>query len=109
MTPLDKETWLKLAEAYVKDFSYLDKLDNVKRQLAEEHGIEKDFLGLDYFGGNLFNEVSTLLGDDFSYWYFDCERDFKRYNKNTTYPDGSHPKVKNLADLWEETCKQENE
>ena len=98
---VDKATFIALAEAFVKDYDYLDALDNSQRELADKYNIEPDFLGLPYFGGNLFPTVSNLLGDDFSYWYYDCERDFDKFNKNIEYKDGSHPDVHSLEDLWE--------
>lgn len=99
-TQVDEPTFLALAEAYVKDYSYLDELDNMQRELADKYTIEKDFLGLPYFGGNLFTAVSNLLGDDFSYWYYDCEQSFDKFNKNVTFKDGTHPDIHSLSDLW---------
>lgn len=100
-TQVDEATFVALAEAFIKDYSYLDELDNAQRELADKFGIEKDFLGLPYFGGNLFTAVSNLLGDDFSYWYYDCEQSFEKFNDGVTLKDGTHPDVHSLSDLWD--------
>lgn len=99
-TKVDRNTFVALAKAFIKDYSYLDELDNTQRSLAEKFGIETDFLGLPYFGGNLFDTVIELLGDDFSYWYYDCEQSFDKFNENITFPDDTHPDIHSLEDLW---------
>lgn len=99
-TKVDRPTFVTLANAYVKDFGYLNELDNTTRALADKYSIEKDFLGIPYFGGNLFNVVLDLLGDDFSYWFYDCEKSFDKFNENVTFSDGSHPDIHSLEDLW---------
>lgn len=99
-TRIDEKTFVTLAEAYIKDYGYLNELDNTTRALADKYNVEKDFLGIPYFGGNLFSVVSDLLGDDFSYWHYDCEQNFEEFNKRITFPDGTHPTVHSLNDLW---------
>lgn len=109
MVKLDKATFIKLAEAYINDYDFLSELDSKKRELADKYGIEKDFLGMDYFGGKLTETVFDLLGEEFAYWYCDCDKDFDKYNKGVELPDGTHPTASCLEDLWEYSCKQEEE
>ncbi len=104
-----KEVFVLLAEAYKKDMDYLNDLDNTIRNKANEYDIETDFLGLPYFGGHLGHEVLDLLGDDFSYWYYECECDFEKFNKNIEFPDGSHPKVYSLGDLFDFSVVKEED
>lgn len=104
-----KEVFVILAKAYKKDMDYLNELDNLIREKATQYGIETDFLGLPYFGGHMSNEILELLGDDFSYWYYDCESDFNKFNKNIKFPDGSHPKVYSLEDLFDFSKEEQEE
>ena len=70
-TKVDRQTFVTLANAYVKDFGYLNELDNTTKALADKYSIEKDFIGIPYFCGNFFNVFADLLCDDFSYWFYD--------------------------------------
>ena len=98
---VSKEDFIPLAEALVEFKSYFDELDNSRRELAKKHNIETDFIGNDYFGGRLESAVLDLLGSDFEYWFYDCEKDFETFNKAVTLKDGKKPNVRNLSDLYD--------
>ena len=102
---LDKQEFIKLAEAYLKDDEYLTKLDSATFELAKKYDIEQDFLGLTFSqGSNLFRAVYELLSDSddwFGYWLCECEKDFDKFNRNVTLKDGTHPNIHSLEDLYD--------
>ena len=68
---------------------------------------ERIELGMDCFSDYLSNDdlimdvVLNLLGDDFSYYFYDCKENFDKFNKNTLLEGGKHPNVNNFGELWE--------
>lgn len=98
---MTKKDWLKLAYAYMDEAGYWHELYKTKIRLAEEHDIDTDFIGNDYFSGPMTSAVEDLLGEDFCYWCYDCSKNFDEFNKKTTLQDGSHPNVHSLEDLYE--------
>lgn len=106
---MTKAEWAKLAQAYADESGYWDELYSAKRELAKKHHIETDFIGNDYFFGPLASVALEMLGDEFSYWFYDCERDFDALNSKITHPDGSHPDVHSLEDLYEYSRKEDDE
>ena len=97
---MTKKDWLKLAYAYMDEAGYWHELYKTKIRLAEEHGIDTDFIGNDYFSGPMTSAVEDLLGEDFCYWHYDCSKNFDEFNKKTTLKDGSHPNVHSLEELY---------
>ncbi len=98
---MTKKDWLKLAYAYMDEAGYWHELYKTKIRLAEEHGIDTDFIGNDYFSGPMTSAVEDLLGEDFCYWHYDCSKNFDEFNKKTTLKDDSHPNVHSLEELYE--------
>lgn len=98
---MTKTEWLKLAKAYIAESGYWHELYELKIKTAEKHGIGTDFVGNDYFDGPLTTAIEDLLGDDFCYWYYDCDQSFEAFNKRTTFADGSHPNVKSLEEIYD--------
>lgn len=98
---MKKTDWLKLAKAYTAEAGYWHELYELKIKTAEKHGLGTDFVGNDYFDGPLTSAVEDLLGEDFCYWCYDCNKNFDEFNKKTTLQDGSHPNVHSLGELYE--------
>lgn len=98
---LSKEAFIKLAEAYSKQEKYENELKSSVHSLAEKYKIYTGFIGLTNTSDLIMDVVLDLLGDDFSYYFYDCEESFDRFNKNTTLADGTHPNVKDFGELWE--------
>ena len=98
---MTKTDWLKLAEAYIAEAGYWHELYKAKIRIAEEHSIDTDFIGNDYFSGPMVSAVEGLLGDDFCYWCYDCGKDFYEFHKKTTLRYGGHPDVHSLEELYE--------
>lgn len=78
-----------------------------KIRVAEKHGVDTDFIGTDYFSGPMTSAVEGLLGEDFCYWYYDCNESFSKFNNGVTLPDGSHPDVHTLEDLYDFSKREE--
>lgn len=107
-----KEIFLFLAKAYMKDVKYRDALYSQVREIAKEHDEDIDFLGLPYEGNNISNAIVTVLDgkyEDFSYFVFDCDGDFEKYNQGVTLKDETHPNVHSLEDLYDFIVSQESE
>ena len=100
---MTKAEWLKLAKAYITESGYWHELYELKIKTAEKHGLGTDFVGNDYFDGPLTTVIEDLLGEDFCYWCYDCNKNFDEFNKKTTLQDGSHPNVHSLEELYEFT------
>lgn len=100
-TSLDKETYIKLAKAYSKQEIYEDKVTESVKAMADEQGIHLDFIGLPVSTSLIMDAVSDILGEEFAFFFYDCDRSFEKYNSKITLDDGSHPDVKDFGDLWE--------
>lgn len=98
---MTKTEWVKLAGAYISEAGYWHDLYEFKHKNAEKYGLGTDFIGTDYFDGPITLVIEKLLGEDFSYWHYDCEKSFDEFNKRITLPDGSHPAVHSLEDLYD--------
>ncbi len=97
---MTKTDWLELADAYIAEAGYWHELYKEKIRIAEAHNIDTDFIGTDYFSGPMVSAAEHLLGEDFCYWCYDCNKNFDEFNKRTTLQDGSHPDVHTLEDLY---------
>lgn len=110
ITKLNKEAFIKLAEAYSKQEKYENELKSSVHSLAEKYKIYAGFIGLTNTSDLIMDVALDLLGDDFSYYFYYCGESFDKFNKNTTLADGLHPNVSNFGELWEFSQKySENE
>nr|DAK63420.1 MAG TPA: hypothetical protein [Caudoviricetes sp.] len=98
---LGKEAFIKLAEAYSKQEKYENELKSSVHSLAEKYKIYAGFIGLTNTSDLIMDVALDLLGDDFSYYFYDCRESFDKFNKNTTLADETHPNVKDFGELWE--------
>ena len=98
---MNKETFVKLAEGYIRQENYEDEFRDLVYSTADKHGQEKDFLGLPLGTSRIMNPVLDILGDDFSYFHYDCRGSFEKFNNNIKLADGSHPNVHSLEDLYD--------
>lgn len=98
---LNKEAFIKLAEAYSKQENYEKELSNNLETINEKYKVYMGFVGFPSASDLIMDVVLDLLGEDFSYYFYDCNEDFDKFNKNNTLADGTHPKVNNLGELWE--------
>lgn len=98
---MNKETFVKLATAYMAQENYEDEYRDTIYKLAEKYHQERDFLGLPFGTNPIMDTVLTLLGEEFSYFCYDCEGSFDEYNKRITYKDGSHPNVHSFEELYD--------
>lgn len=98
---LSKEAFIKLAEAYSKQEKYENELKSSIHSLAEKYKIYTGFIGLTNTSDLIMDVALDLLGDDFSYYFYDCNEDFNKFNKNTILGGETHPNVKDFGGLWE--------
>ena len=98
---LSKEAFIKLAEAYSKQENYEKELRNNLETINEKYKDYMGFIGLSNSSDLIMDVVLDLLGEDFSYYFYDYNEDFNKFNKNTTLADGTHPNVKDFGELWE--------
>lgn len=98
---LNKEAFIKLAEAYSKQENYEKELSNNLETINEKYKVYMGFVGFPSASDLIMDVVLDLLGEDFSYYFYDCGEDFDKFNKNTTLADGTHPNVKDFGELWE--------
>lgn len=98
---LCKKEFVALAEGYIKQEKYEDEFGNAVRNLAVEHKQETDFLGIPFGTNAIMSPVLDVLGEDFSYYHYDCGDNFNKFNKNIKLADGSHPNVRSLGGLYE--------
>ena len=101
ISKLNKEAFIKLAEAYSKQENYEKELSNNLETINEKYKVYMGFIGLSNSSGLIMDVVLDLLGEDFSYYFYDCNESFDKFNKNTTITDGTHPTVKDFCELWE--------
>lgn len=101
MNKLSKEAFIKLAEAYSKQENYEKELSNNLETINEKYKVYMGFIGLSNSSDLIMDVVLDLLGDDFSYYFYDCGESFDKFNKNTTLADETHPNVKDFGGLWE--------
>lgn len=103
---IPKEDWVNLAKAVETQYLYERDLDEAMKKIALDHGVATDFLGLPFSSDVLFEAVSKVLGEEWSYWFYECDRLFTVYNSNITYADGTHPNVCSLEDLYDKIAKE---
>ena len=98
---LSKEAFIKLAEAYSKQEKYEKELSNNLETINEKYKVYMGFIGFSNSSDLIMDVVLDLLGEDFSYYFYDYDESFNKFNKNTTLADGTHPNIKDFGDLWE--------
>lgn len=98
---LSKEAFIKLAEAYSKQESYERDLRSNLNLITKRYEVYMGFIGLPNSSELIMDVVLDLLGEDFSYYFYDYDESFNKFNKNTTLADGTHPNIKDFGDLWE--------
>lgn len=98
---MNKDIFVKLAEGYIRQESYEDEFRDLIYSTAGKYDQDKDFLGLPLGTNKIMNPVLDILGDDFSYFHYDCRNDFERFNNNIKLADGGHPNVHSLEDLYD--------
>lgn len=98
---MNKENFVKLAKGYIRQEKYEDEFRDLVLSTAGKYDQEKDFLGLPLGTGAIMNPVLDILGDDFSYFHYDCGDDFEKFSNNIKLADGSHPDVHSLEDLYD--------
>lgn len=106
---ISKEQYVHLAEAYIQQEKYEDELRNTIKLTAKKYGQRGDFLGLCSGDGIIMEAVLDLLGDDFSYYFYECDGDFAKFNDGVCSMEGKHPNVHSLEDLYDFTMEEENE
>lgn len=103
---ISKSSFIKLAKAYRKQEAYTTELLDKIEATAKKYGQATDFVGLPFDNDNLTDAVLDILGDDFSYFNYDCRGDFNAFNKKITMSDGSHPMVECLGDLYDFSVRE---
>lgn len=98
---LSKEAFIKLAEAYSKQEKYEEELSNNLETVTEKYKVYMGFIGLSSSSELIMDVVLDILGEDFSYYFYDYNEDFNKFNKNTILGSGTHPNVKDFGGLWE--------
>nr|DAT48865.1 MAG TPA: hypothetical protein [Caudoviricetes sp.] len=98
---LNKEAFIKLAEAYSRQENYEKELSNNLETVNEKYKVYMGFIGLSNSSDLIMDVVLDLLGEDFSYYFYDCKENFNKFNKNTLLEGGKHPNVNNFGELWE--------
>lgn len=101
ISKLNKEAFIKLAEAYSKQENYEKELSNNLETINEKYKVYMGFVGFPSASDLIMDVVLDLLGEDFSYYFYDCNESFDKFNKNTTLAGGTHPTVKDFGELWE--------
>ena len=95
---LSKEAFIKLAEAYSKQEKYENELKSSVHSLAEKYKVYMGFIGLSSSSDLIMDVVLDLLGEDFSYYFYDYDESFNKFNKNTTLADGTLKKDQHLEE-----------
>lgn len=98
---MNKESWLILAKAFIADQDAWKEMTEALSRIARKANTDFDFRDLPYNAEQLTGGVVSVLGEEFSYWYYDSGKDFEKFNKGITMPDGTHPNVHNLDELYE--------
>nr|DAR58099.1 MAG TPA: hypothetical protein [Caudoviricetes sp.] len=98
---LSKGAFIKLAEAYSRQENYEKELSNNLETINGKYKVYMGFVGFPSASDLIMDVVLDLLGEDFSYYFYDCNESFDKFNKNTTLADGAHPTVKDFGELWE--------
>lgn len=98
---LSKEAFIKLAEAYSRQENYEKELSNNLETINEKYKVCMGFIGLSNSSELIMDVVLDLLGDDFIYYFYDCDESFAKFNKNILLEGGKHPNVNNFGELWE--------
>ena len=103
---ISKEQFVVLAEAYIRQERYEDEVQDRTKDIAKKHGQGTEFLGVSVGTDIIMGAVLDLLGDDFSYYFYECDGDFAKFNDGVCSMEGKHPNVQSLEDLYDFTMKE---
>lgn len=103
---ITKKQFVKLAEAFISQVEYEEEVSDMIRKMAKKHGKDADFLGLTCDSSWLLDALLDIMGEDFAYYHYDCNKSFEQFNKKITMADGSHPDVHSLEDLYDFAVKE---
>lgn len=103
---ITKKQFVKLAEAFISQVEYEEEVSKMILETAKKHGKDADFLGLTCDSSWLLDALLDIMGEDFAYYHYDCNKSFEQFNKNITMADGSHPDVHSLEDLYDFAVKE---
>lgn len=104
---MNKESWLILAEAFIADQDAWNEMTEALHKIAHKARTDFDFRDLPYNAEQLVGGVASVLGEEFSYWYYDCKKSFSKYNKWVTLQDGTHPNIHSLEELYDQGKNEE--
>ena len=74
---MNKESWLILAKAFIVDQDAWKEMSEALSRIARKANTDFDFRDLPYNAEQLTGGVVSVLGEEFSYWYYDSEKDFE--------------------------------
>lgn len=98
---ISKKVFITLAEAYMRQEKYNSEIYRFIKEAAKKYGQTPDFVGLSSDDSVITRAVVDVLGDDFSYYYYDCGHDYDEFNNNIYLADGGHPAVHSLGELYD--------
>ena len=107
MAELNKEAFIKLAEAYIKQEKYEKEVDDIVEFVHKKHSVDRSFIGSPISSEIIMEAVEDLLGEGFCYYFYDCRKDFNEFNRRNFLPDRTHPNIKNFGELWEFSQRQD--
>jgi hypothetical protein len=107
-TNLSKEDFIKLAEAYSEQERYEEEVKDSLYYATRKYNVCIGSMDFPISSDLIMKAVLELLGEDFSYYFYDCNEDFNEFNKNVLLESGTHPNVKDLGGLWEYGQKMRN-
>lgn len=103
---ITKKQFVKLVEAFISQSDYEEEVSKMILETAKKYGKDADFLGLTCDSSWLLDALLDIMGGDFAYYYYDCNKSFEQFNKNVTMADGGHPDVHSLEDLYDFAVKE---
>ena len=103
---MDKTTFTILAQGYIDTNSYDTDTYNAIMRVAKKYDVDRDFLGVTSGYGPaqhaIAKAISAIDPDEWlQYFVYDCDADFTKFNDRVENPDGTHPNLKNLEDLYD--------
>ena len=103
---MDKQTFITLATGYIQQTKLEDDLLNSFKGVARAYELDTDFVGLPIFYGPAQQAISDAIHeidefDTFSYFVYDCDADFDKFNRGITIDEDNHPSIKTLGGLYD--------
>lgn len=111
---MDKETFVKIAEGFIKGNKYDIDTYNAILRVAKKHKVDTDFIGVTSGFSPLSNAVLEAIAifdpdDWFQYFVYDCDGSFDKFNSKVENPNGTHPDIASLEDLYDFITKPYND